>query len=147
MPGQTLYSCTPHQADLRAISHPLPPPILGKRWTFFCLSGDSFFPVVCLLRFGLLSFPLSLCLLGDLGLLPSLFLLQVGLNTSKARSLYCPAYSELYHIVSLGPFLQLSGFVMGFCCPFPFLSLASRCFFLCFYAFGSEAEKINKTFK
>lgn len=106
---------------LRAASYLLPS-LLGKRMflIFFCSSGDSLLLVMCLI----LSGPLSLFFFiswEDLSLLPFLLLQQLGLNPRKARSpVYCPAYTEC--IISLGSFLLLSDFGMGFCCPFPFLS-------------------------
>jgi len=124
------------------------PPIWRKGLAFFCFSEDSLLPVMYLLQFGLSSFPLALCLLGRPGFAALPLLLQVGLNTRKDLScLCCPAYTELYRIVSAGSFLQLSDFVTGSRCTFPFLSLASRCFFLCFMVLGLRRKKINKTFK
>lgn len=99
------------------------PPFWG---IFYNFSGDSLLPVMCLI----LSVPPSLWFFiywKDLSLLPFV-LVQLGLNTRKALSpIYCPAYTELYHLTGILP--STFRFCHGLLLPLSFSVTYKRMFF------------------
>lgn len=77
-------NCTPSQADISPASF-----LFGERIIFSQFVRAQLASSDVLLLFGLPFLPLSLCSLGDMGVLPLLFLLQVRLNLRKALSYLC----------------------------------------------------------